>query len=354
MIQDEPPLRARLIDSIDEAVITTDPTGKVLYWSKQAAEMYGWAPEEVLGRQVAELTVPTESREDAERIMDLLRAGQGWKGIFEVTRRDGTRFPAEVSLTPVRDESGQLVAITGRTRPAAREDLAEAVLKMNAELLALIAHEVRNPLTAIIGNAVILRSRARTLEPDVLEEVSGDLLRESQRLHETFENLLALAKEESSGAESGPVALHSVTEKVIVDHNRRQPNRKINLSSAENVLAEGNPSYVDLVLRNLLSNAEKYSPPDQPIDIDLTTKGDEAIMSVSDRGPGIPPEDRDRIFSSFFRSPTHRGMASGLGLGLTVSKRLVELQGGLISVKERPGGGSTFVVSLPASRAIQC
>ena len=72
-----------------------------------------------------------------------------------------------------------------------------------------------------------------------------------------------------------------------------------------------------------------------------------ASISVSDRGPGVPPEDRERIFSSFFRSSTHRGMASGLGLGLTVSKRLVELQGGAISVKDRPEGGSTFVVTLP-------
>jgi two-component system, OmpR family, sensor histidine kinase KdpD len=105
---------------------------------------------------------------------------------------------------------------------------------------------------------------------------------------------------------------------------------------------------VELVVGNLLANAEKYSPPDKPIELSVRVEGGSVIVSVRDRGPGVPPEDADKIFDAFYRSESSSGV-KGVGIGLAVCKRLLEAYSGQLSLSPRDGGGSDFSFTLLAA-----
>src|ERR671910_1049948 len=105
----------RLLDAIGQAIIATDLQGKIIYWNRAAKELYGWSPEEVMGRPIVEVTPSEELLERAEEIMSELRAGRSWSGEFAVRRKDGSTFPAMITDSPIYDERGTLVGILGVT-----------------------------------------------------------------------------------------------------------------------------------------------------------------------------------------------------------------------------------------------
>jgi two-component system sensor histidine kinase KdpD len=103
------------------------------------------------------------------------------------------------------------------------------------------------------------------------------------------------------------------------------------------------------VVVNLLENADKYAPPGTPVDVTAAREGDRLVLRVADRGPGVPADERERIFQPFYRRPHVEPDAGGTGLGLSISRRLAQAQGGTLVFEPRPGGGSVFVFNLPAA-----
>jgi two-component system sensor histidine kinase KdpD len=145
-----------------------------------------------------------------------------------------------------------------------------------------------------------------------------------------------------------PVLLSSVVSRTVTAHQRRHPSRTIEVELAPDLpILLARPTWLDQILTNLLSNAEKYSPAHTAIRIEASATGDAVEVSVLDRGPGLPPEQADRVFRAFERLERDRGSAPGLGLGLTVSKRLVELMEGVITATPRPEGGTRFTFTIP-------
>src|SRR5690606_36006544 len=128
------------------------------------------------------------------------------------------------------------------------------------------------------------------------------------------------------------------------------PGRQINIDVAREVqFVMAEPAYLHQVLNNLITNADKYSPAGEPIDVSIFSKNDTVTVKVMDRGPGVLPEELDMIFESFYRSKSTASKAGGKGLGLTVCKRLIEAMGGKIWVENREGGGLSACFSLPAA-----
>ena len=148
-----------------------------------------------------------------------------------------------------------------------------------------------------------------------------------------------------------PLDFYQLVRRTIDDHRKGRPHRQIRLTAQETeILVKAHHDYTVEVFINLLSNAEKYSPPEEPIEVRLRRVGDHVEASVLDRGPGIAEDEVHAIFQPFYRSPVTSGSALGLGLGLAVCKRLIEIQGGHIWVAPRQGGGSAFAFALPLSR----
>jgi two-component system, OmpR family, sensor histidine kinase KdpD len=217
------------------------------------------------------------------------------------------------------------------------------------EFLSLVAHELRAPLTTILGNASILLNRRSELDAESIEQALGDILSDARRQERLIRNLIVLARPEQENQPAHePVELLGLITEAIEDHRRRFPDRQIQLiADSRKLIAAGHSDSTEEILNNFLSNAEKYSPPEDAIEIGLHRQRNEIEVSVMDRGPGVAKDEVDSIFEPFFRSENTSSTASGLGLGLAVCRRLIERQGGRIWVKPREGGGSHFGITLP-------
>ncbi len=216
------------------------------------------------------------------------------------------------------------------------------------ELLGLVSHELRTPLTTLAGNANILRRRGDELPKEVRDMALLDIERDAGRLQRIVENMLNLAQPRRH-REFEPTLLRHLIERIVAEHMQRFSKPAIHFEVPQElfpVLAD--EGYVRQIVGNLISNAVKYAGEGE-VDIRLGRADvpDQAFVEVSDRGKGISAESLKQITEPFYRSPENSRQASGLGLGLTVCQRLVELQGGTFSVAARPGGGTTFSFTLP-------
>jgi two-component system, NtrC family, sensor histidine kinase KinB len=221
------------------------------------------------------------------------------------------------------------------------------------EFLALITHDMRTPLSVINGFAEQLQQRWSELdEAEKLESVDT-ILRNGRSLYRLVEEGLEIGRIESGAFayELRSVALGDEVERTVADLSASDANR-IRLSSEGGLpLVRCDPDRHRQILVNLLSNALKYSPPDTAVDVELTYGDSMVRVAVRDRGPGIEPTDLPRVFQRFSRVGTQHLAAPGSGLGLYISKALVEAQGGQMWAQSEPGCGSTFVYTLPAAEA---
>jgi PAS domain S-box-containing protein len=244
------------------------------------------------------------------------------------------------------------VAVDNARLFAAAERTAEELKKANAakdEFLGLVSHELKTPITTIYGNAEVLRHRFDRLDEESRASALQDISNEAERLHRIIDNLLVLARLESGRAiNAEPLLVRRLVDPIVAEHERRFPHRTIRVDAESGPLPIlGEPVYVEQVVRNLLSNAEKYSPPQEPIDVRIRSAGDRLEVSVLDRGGGFPPEEAEMLFTPFYRSPSTAGYAGGVGVGLAVCKRLIEAQGGAMWARSRKEGGSDIGFSLP-------
>lgn len=219
------------------------------------------------------------------------------------------------------------------------------------EFLGMISHELRTPITVIHGGARILRLHGEDLDDETRDELVADIEEESDRLHRIVENLLALSRAElETRFQPEPVMLQRVVQQMADVFERQRRQRSIVVDTEEALPpAAADQGFIEQILRNLLSNADKYSPADQPVDIRVVREAGEqsALVEVSDRGNGLTQEETDRIFDRFYRSPTAMKGTSGAGMGLAVCKRLVEAMSGTICARQRVGGGLVFAFTVP-------
>ncbi len=336
------------------AVIVTNLEGIILYWNRY---LYGWHADEAVGRTVYEVTVPDTSAAEAAAIMQSLRAGEHWSGEFQVRHRDGRVFTAEVRNVPVVGSDGELEAIIGLSTDissrlrlqAERDALIEKLTAANRakdEFLGLISHELRTPITTILGFASIL-TRRRIDDPEIVQDALRDILDDARRLERIVSDLLALARTEKDAALGlEPVSLAAIVEKTIDAQRSEHPHRTFVFNATAVGPVQGQEFYLEHILQNLLSNAVKYSPEALPVEVDVRQEGAGIVVTVSDRGIGLRPGEHERLFENFYRSERVASI-QGAGLGLSVCRRLVEAQGGTIWAEPREGGGAKFSFSLP-------
>lgn len=285
-------------------------------------------------------------------IVPLFARGELLGAITFVFAESGRRYgPADLALAKDLAFRAALAVENARLyRESQRvqEELRQAN-EAKDEFLGLVSHELRTPITTIYGGARLLRSRSNSLDEESRQAILADISNESERLRRVVENMLVLARAElGQDVTSEPILLQHIIQNAVKTYAARTPSRSIECK------IEGTPrpaaaeaTYVEQVLRNLLSNAEKYSPPETPIEVIVETGSDEVIVRVLDEGPGIQPEEVDNIFDRFYRSPDSQTKAKGVGLGLTVCKRLIEAQSGRVWAQVRETGGLEVGFALP-------
>jgi two-component system sensor histidine kinase KdpD len=214
-----------------------------------------------------------------------------------------------------------------------------------------MSHELRTPVTTIIAGSRLL-GRSTTLEPGDAELVD-DIAFEANRLHRLIDDLLVLSRVERGNLvlAAEPVHLGHLVDRVVAHEQRRWAETTFRMTPrTSHEVIDGEETYVEQVLRNLLSNAAKYSPVGTEVDVVVERVGDEVIVRVLDQGSGVGAEELGDLFSLFYRSPTTAATASGAGIGLFVCDRLIRAMGGRIWARRRPTGGSEFGFAL---RAVQ-
>jgi K+-sensing histidine kinase KdpD len=232
------------------------------------------------------------------------------------------------------------------------QETQEELLRLNAakdEFVGMVSHELRTPITTVFSGANFLRARGASLDDQTAQDVLIDIEQEAARLELIVENLLALARQEAGKQpEIGPLPINRVLKGVVTRMQKLRPARPFELTSCnEAQLVTGVPIYVELVLRNLLDNADKYSPLGLPVEI--ATRSDNGLVEVRvrDHGPGLNELDAERVFEQFYRAGPTNGI-SGTGVGLAVCRRLMESQGGKISLANHEDGGLEACLTLAA------
>lgn len=262
-----------------------------------------------------------------------------------VARQDGSRVDVAVTLTPIIDTDGPVVGAIiyaeDMTVDADEASLHEA-------FVGVLSHELRTPITSIYGGAqLLLHDRMPT---GVRETVVTDIAAEAEQLFRIVEDLLAITRLEGGVAEADgdPVLLQRLAEQAARAEERRWPGRHVQVTAETDLPAvRADDALTMQVLRNLISDAVKYSPAEEAVDVLVTADELGVRVMVLDRGPGFPPETGADAFQLFHHSPGVAGRISGTGIGLYVARALVEAQGGRIWLRDRPGGGTEVGFVLP-------
>ena len=215
------------------------------------------------------------------------------------------------------------------------------------DFLGLVSHELKTPITTVIGNAEILRRHAGRLDEEQRAEALEDIHAGGQRLAAIIDNMLALARlERGVGLESEPLRLLRMAESAVRASGVQGAGRVI-VQGDPAIIALGGETYVEQILQNLIANALKYSPPGQPVEVVVGRQDGMCAVRVLDRGQGVADEERASIFQPFYRSARTSVHAEGVGIGLSVCKSLTEAMGGTIWCRGREGGGCEFGFTLP-------
>ena len=254
-----------------------------------------------------------------------------------------------------RDELGALAANVNRMNDELRRLYGEleAASRHKSEFLANMSHELRTPLNAILGFSQVLRERMFGELNEKQEEYLDDILSSGNHLLSLINDVLDLSKVEAGQVELevAPFSLREALERGVVMVRERATKDGVQVALAadpEVDVVEGDERRIKQVIFNLLSNAVKFTPAGGAVDVSAARVNGEVRVSVADTGPGIAPEDHERIFEEFQQAEAGVEQREGTGLGLALSKRLVELHGGRIWVDSELGKGSTFVFTLPA------
>ncbi len=274
------------------------------------------------------------------------RYGEVTHGVeLRLLRRDGGEVPILLSAAPVRDDRGHVQGAV-----VIWEDISvlKELERQRQEWTALVAHDLRQPLTTIVGYAGMAKRAGGRGMPERAEHI----LASAKRLDRLIQDLIDVSRLESRRLVLAKerVGVRAALEAAVQRLSHDVPDHEVRLSCAEGLPdVELDPVRFEQVLGNLISNAAKYGTPASPIDVEAAAREGAVEIAVTNRGAGIAPEDLPRVFGRYFRSgEARRSAVPGLGLGLFISRGLVEAHGGTISVESEPGARTTFRVRLPA------
>jgi signal transduction histidine kinase len=259
--------------------------------------------------------------------------------------------------------------LAGHVELAAHHDEQKRANALREAFIGVISHELRTPITTIYGLSRVLRQRGEELDADVRSQSIVDIEAESDRLYRLVEDLLVLSRAEGGRVdfEAEPINLGRLAQRIVEAEAERRPDRRYEIRKPPGLaLIEAEPTYVEQVIRNLLTNATKYSSVPDPIEVDIEIVEDapgvdvlgdrssgrsEAVVRVLDRGIGIDDETSAHAFELFFRTKEATRIASGAGIGLFVCRQLIEAMGGRTWLLPREGGGTEAGFALPLTDA---
>jgi PAS domain S-box-containing protein len=329
-----------VIRAMGEAVIVCGADGRISLSNPAAEQMFPDAEEASYDDILEQLHDP-DGRAP--------RLGAPGGPIALPTRADPDRW-VEVATYPVNVGVG--LATAGEETIVVMRDVTEALRreKVRETFLGVLSHELRTPVTTIFGGSKLLARESSALDEKTRRDIFNDIHAEAERLQRLVEDVVALNRfGEAPGEVSWePVLMQRVLPTVVRSEEERWPAVTFELEIGPSLpTVSADPTYVEQVIRNLLSNAAKYGGDRSTVRVSASAGDGEVIVRVFDDGPGFPPEETSRLFELFYRSPGTAATASGAGIGLFVCARLIAAMGGRIWARPRSGHGAEFGFALP-------
>ena len=354
---------AAIVESSDDAIIGNDLDGTITNWNHGAVRLFGHTSEEAIGQSVYTL-MPVDRVAQERFVLERIYHGERVDSFETIgCRNDGTSLDIWLTVSPIVDARGRIVGASRTARDVTRRKRAEAAIqdadRRKDEFLALLAHELRNPLAPIRTGLELIRLAGDT--PQAVQRVRVMMQRQVNQMVRLIDDLLDVSR-----IASGKIALQrtpSLLSELVQNAIEAQRNvieaAKVDLSidvPEQRCVVDVDPARLVQVLSNVLHNASKFTPAHGKIRISVDTRGPEcarqAIITVSDTGIGISKELLPRVFELFVQaeSATER-THGGLGIGLALARRLMEMHGGEIAIySDGPGHGTTVVIGIPVCR----
>lgn len=359
-----------IITSSDDAIISKNLSGTITSWNKAAERIFGYSAEEIIGKSIKTL-IPQELQSEEDEILTTLKTGKRIDH-FETMRRhkNGTLLPVSITVSPIRDQSGNIIGASKISRDITERKKLETTLQTaltqaeeanlaKTEFLANMSHEIRTPMNAVIGLSNILsKSDPLTLKQ---REFVKTLQMSADSLLGLINDLLDIAKIEARNVELEhiPFSVVQMVQESISMVNVRAREKDLTFTVVqecpciEKRQVVGDPTRLRQILLNLCSNAIKFTEKGGvTLHIscdDAQIEGKELIsIAVQDTGIGIPANKIDDIFQKFTQADSSINRKyGGTGLGLAITKTLAEIMGGTIELSSKVGVGSTFTVKIP-------
>lgn len=341
-----------MISSLRYSVYHSDRQGRVVYINPAAERLLGYAPMELVGRKLHQSI--HHSRPDGTPYPEaecpfskVLREAQAYRAEDMFFRKDGSAVPVEINVAPIV-AGGRVVGAVG-----VFQDIAERIRqeRMRDHFIAFASHELRSPLTVLYGFAHRLANRAAR-DPERFDEESREAIEmlrsETERMDDIIRLFLDLARIQTDRltVEARPLDLCELVQEECQSLRLRHPEAVLEDSYPDGpVPVDSDANRLRQVLTNLLDNAVKYGG--GRVSLELERDGSAALIVIRDRGPGIPPEDQPHIFEPFYRGSADAGVSRGMGIGLFLTREIVERLGGSVTFESRPGEGTEFRVLLP-------
>jgi len=373
----------RLLDAAPDAILEVDSQGRIVLINQTAEKMFGYSRDELMGLNV-ETLVPASMRAGhvAHRTSytahpQMRPMGTGLE--LHAQRKDGSLFPVEISLSPNPSEEGGRVIALVRDITARRqvEDRLKAIQeqytaelsaknqqlearnldveranRLKSEFLASMSHELRTPLHTIIGFSELLTEELEGPLNDKQKRFLGHILQDSRHLLDLINEILDLSKIEAGRLElqKEEMDFAGCLQEVVggIEQQAAAKSIRVEVNNEYHGTLYADRTRVKEILYNLLSNALKFTHDGGNVWVDTVVQGRELHVLVGDTGIGVHPEEHHTIFEKFYQvGSTTKGTREGTGLGLPITRKLVELHGGQIRLESSPGEGSRFSFTLP-------
>jgi len=353
-IEEERKKDSALLASIGEGVLAIDRGGKIIMLNPAGEQITGFLEEELLGQTIKETLGlwDKDEKQIADQDSPIAKVLTEGKKVtlseIYLRKRDGTLFPAYISVAATRDADDKIIGAIVVFRDITHELEVE---QMKQELISIATHELRTPITGIKGYLdMILAGDAGPVSGE-LKEMLEEITRINQRLADLVDDLLNVGRLEQGRIEFKPVAMDiaQLIDEVVkeLQIQAKEKNLELRFEKHEMEKVKADPERTRQILINLIGNAIKYTEHGS-VTVTLGKNEHEVIVAVEDTGIGISREAQKNLFEKFYRVKTEKTrQITGTGLGLWITKQLVEKQGGKIWVESQEGKGSTFSFSLP-------
>jgi PAS domain S-box-containing protein len=351
---------ASIVDSSEDAIIGIDLDERIVSWNPGAEKLYGYTAAEAIGKPASTLTPPDQQDERLDKLAKI--ACEETTLHFDTVglTKSGREVPVSLGVSPIKDASGRIVGASEIARDISDRKRAEEMLReadrRKDEFLAMLGHELRNPLAGIVNGVEVLKFFEH-VQPDVAD-IHGLIERQANQMRRLIDDLLDVSR-----IARGKITLRTerfdlaaLVRQIAQDHHARLRERELTLEldiSTEPVWIDGDSARIAQVVGNLLDNAVKFTDKGGCITIRASASSRDrmATVVVRDTGVGLSEDVKTSMFMPFAQAEATLGRStSGLGLGLALVKGLVELHGGTIEADSPgPGKGATFTIHLPLS-----